>query len=144
VRINQWLAISLLVFSCCTSAQTLKQQQAQRVQEGYLAEEVTDFNEACGTEIPVDINWSSFKPADYDTEYSIYSYCAVSIETLASMCREDDGLAKKAIGKQIQRVVCHLGSARSAKLSSGTLDYTMHFGSSNDADYLREFLGENL
>ncbi len=136
--------VLLLTFAQAGFAASLKEQQIQKEQEGYLAAEATDFNEACGTEIPVQINWASFKSSDYTAGFSIYSFCEQSISTMASMCRESDGLAKKAIANTIKKVVCHMGTERAAKINAGTFDYTINFKSSNDADFVREFLGENL
>ncbi len=137
-------ALLLCTFANVGHAQTLKEQQIQKAQEGYLASASTSFNEACGTEIPVSIDWTSFKSADYTTNYGIHSYCSQSISAMESMCGEDDGLAKKAIASKIKKVVCHMGAERSAKLSDGTFDYTINFSSANDTDFVREFLGENL
>jgi hypothetical protein len=55
-----------------------------------------------------------------------------------------NAMGKDAVKEKIRSVTCGFGSERSITLKDGTIDYKIQFRSANDADYVFEYLQNNL
>jgi hypothetical protein len=133
----------LLAAAALTSAnaQSLKVRQGMAEQEKMLVENVNHLNKICGATIAVKIDWKDAPVADL-AKYSTSSYCAAALEGIRHTCEND--LGKDAVQKQIKSVTCGFGSERSITMKDGAVDYKINFSSYNDADFVHEFMQNNL
>jgi hypothetical protein len=70
------------------------------------------------------------------------SYCDAALSSIRRVCGDDMG--RKAVGTKIKTMSCGFGPARSTALKDGALDDKINFDTSNDSDYVYEFLQNNL
>ena len=80
-------------------------------------------------------------PEDRKT-YSAYGYCKVALEAVWRVCGSEAG--KEAVKQKIKSLTCSFGPQRTVVLRDGTIDYEVNFNSSNDVDYVFEYLQNNL
>lgn len=135
---------SLLVAAAAltsANAQSLKVRQGMAEQEKMLVENVDHLNKICGTTITVKIDWKDAPEADL-SKYSTSGYCAAGLEGIRRTCEKD--LGKDAVQKQIKSVTCGFGPERSISFKDGVVDFKMNFSSYNDADFVYEFMQNNL
>jgi hypothetical protein len=53
-------------------------------------------------------------------------------------------MGQDAVKQKIKSITCGFGPERSIALKDGAIDYKIRFRSGNDADYVFEFLQNNL
>jgi hypothetical protein len=143
-------AIAIVICSTAANAQsptqspTLKDKEYYAGQDKYLADKVPYLNEKCGTNLAVKIDWST-PPAPEDRgTYSAYGHCEAALDGVRRVC-EMSPAGKDAIKQKIKSVTCGFGPKRSVVLKDGAVDYKVNFKqSSNDADYVFEYLQNNL
>jgi hypothetical protein len=134
--------VALSILSSVALAQSLKDKEYFADQEKYLAGEVTSTNERCGNSLTAKFDWSK-PPAPEDRKtYSAYGYCGVALEAMRRVC--DSQAGKEAVKQKIKSLTCSFGPQRTVALKDGTIDYEVNFNSSNDVDYLFEYLQNNL
>lgn len=140
------LAASLaLALAMPAGAQSLRIKQAQRDYDARYAEAVASANLACGTAIEASIDWPSFPAEDFSANVSISGYCEAPVEAIRDLCVwGEDGLAKAAIAEKVTRLTCERGSERTLSLAEDLLRYVVSFESSNDMDFARDWLLDNL
>jgi hypothetical protein len=137
------LAISMGLSAADVAAQSLKDKQYFAEQEQYLAKQVPHTNQKCDTSIAVKFDWSTPpKPEDRNT-YSAYGYCEATLDGVRRVC-EASALGKDAVKQSIKTITCGFGPQRDITLKDGAIDYKIDFKSSNDADYVFEYLQNNL
>jgi len=56
----------------------------------------------------------------------------------------DSPAGKEAAKQKIKSLTCSFGPQRTVVLKDGAIDYEVNFNSSNDADYVFEYLQNNL
>jgi hypothetical protein len=134
--------VALSIFSSVAFAQSLKDKEYFADQEKYLAGEVTSTNERCGNSLTAKFDWLK-PPAPEDRKtYSAYGYCGAALEAMRRVC--DSQAGKEAVKQKIKGLTCSFGPQRTVVLKDGTIDYEVNFNSSNDADYVFEYLQNNL
>jgi hypothetical protein len=134
--------VALTIISSVAVAQTLKDKEYFAEQEKYLAEEVTLTNERCGNALTAKFDWSK-PPAPEDRKtYSAYGYCGAALEAVRRVCESKAG--KEAVQQKIKSMTCTFGPQRTVTLKDGAIGYEVNFNSSNDADYVFEYLQNNL
>ena len=134
--------VALTIISSVAVAQTLKDKEYFAEQEKHLAGEVTFTNERCGNALTAKFDWSK-PPAPEDRKiYSAYGYCSAALEAMRRVCESKAG--KEAVQQKIKSLTCRFGPQRTAVLKDGAIDYEVNFNSSNDADYVFEYLQNNL
>ena len=134
--------VALSIVSTVAFAQSLKDKEYFADQEKYLAEEVSSTNERCGNSLTAKFDWLK-PPAPEDRKtYSAYGYCGAALEAVRRVC--DSQAGKEAVKQKIKCLTCSFGPKRTVVLKDGTIDYEVNFNSSNDADYVFEYLQNNL
>jgi hypothetical protein len=135
------LVVAFTVAGAATvHSQSLKERQYFAEQEQELAREVASANERCETKIAVKFDWSGMPP---DRGGAVpYAYCRAVLDGMRRVC--GNAMGKDAVKEKIRSVTCGFGSERSITLKDGTIDYKIQFRSANDADYVFEYLQNNL
>ena len=123
------------------NAQSLKIREGMAKQEKFLVKHVNHLNKSCGTTIAVKIDWKD-APEDKLSKFSTSGYCDAALSGIRRTCGTK--LGKDAVQKQIKSVTCGFGSKRSISLKDGAVDYKIEFSSANDADFVYEFMQNNL
>jgi hypothetical protein len=121
-------------------SQSLKERQYFAEQEQELAREVSDANQKCKTNVVAKFDWSGM-PADRGGAVP-YAYCRAVLDGMRRVCA--DAMGQDAVKQKIQSITCGFGSERSIALKDGAIDYKIRFHSGNDANYVFEFLQNNL
>jgi hypothetical protein len=134
--------VALTIISSVAVAQTLKDKEYFAEQEKYLAEEVTLTNERCGNALTAKFDWSKPPPPEDRKTYSAYGYCGAALEAVRRVCESKAG--KEAVQQKIKSMTCTFGPQRTVTLKDGAIGYEVNFNSSNDADYVFEYLQNNL
>jgi hypothetical protein len=137
------LAAMLVVLGTAPAySQSLKEKQYFADQEGYLAkEEVAPTNQKCDIKFDAKFDWPTL-PTDH-SGYSPYGYCGSVFEAVRRVC-ESTQAGKDAVKQKVKSVICGFGPERTIALKNGVIDYRINFKSSNDADFVYEFLMNNL
>lgn len=123
------------------NAQSLKMRQLMADQEKQLVDSVKHLNDTCGTNIAVKFDWAG-APQDQLQSTSASSFCSAGLDGVRRVCNTPEG--KDAVKQKVTSVTCGFGSERSVSLKDGTIDYKINFSSSNDADYVYDYLLNNL
>ena len=134
--------VALTVISSVAVAQTLKDKEYFAEQEKHLAGEVTFTNERCGNALTAKFDWSKPPAPDDRKTYSAYGYCSAALEAMRRVCESKAG--KEAVQQKIKSLTCSFGPQRTVALKDSAVDYEVNFNSSNDADYVFEYLQNNL
>ena len=134
--------VALSISSSVALAQSLKDKEYFADQEKYLAGEVTSTNERCGNSLTAKFDWLKPPTPEDRKTYSVYSYCGAALEAMRRVC--DSQAGKEAVKQKIKSLTCRFGPQRTVVLKDGTIDYEVNFNSSNDADYVFEYLQNNL
>ncbi|MBO0764800.1 MAG: hypothetical protein J2P50_09450 [Hyphomicrobiaceae bacterium] len=121
-------------------AQSLQEQQYRTEQEAELAREVAIANKGCETSVTAKFDWSAM-PADRGGAVP-YAYCRAVLEGMRRVC--ENPMGKDAVKEKIKSITCSFGSNRSIALKDGAIDYKIEFRSVNDADFVFEYLQNNL
>ena len=107
-----------------------------------LNKDVKLTNKSCQSSLTATFDWSAVPSADELAKYSPEGYCNAALEGIQRVC--SDQLGKDAVQKQIKKVTCGFATSRQVELKDGTLDYKINFNSANDADYVFEYLQNQL
>ena len=134
--------VTLSIFSSVALAQSLKDKEYFAEQEKYLAAEVSSTNERCGNSLTAKFNWLKPPTPEDRKTYSAYGYCGAALEAMRRVCDSEAG--KEAVKQKIKGLTCSFGPQRTVVLKDGGVDYEINFTSSNDADYVFEYLQNNL
>ena len=134
--------VALAIFSSVALAQSLKDKEYFADQEKYLAGELAFTNERCGNSLVAKFDWSKPPTPEQRTTYSAYGYCSAVLEALRRTC--DSAAGKDAVKQQVKSLTCGFGSQRAITLKDGAIDYKVSFDSKNDADFVFEYLQNNL
>jgi hypothetical protein len=138
-------AIAIVIYSTVADAQSLKDKEYFASEEKDLAEKVVPrTNERCGTTFAVKFDWSTPPAPEDRTKYSASGHCKAALDGLRHVC-EMSPAGKDAVKQKIKSVTCGFGPQRSIALKDGAIDYKINYKqSSNDADYVFEYLQNNL
>jgi hypothetical protein len=134
--------IAVAIFSSVALAQSLRDKEYFADQEKYLLGEVTSTNERCGNSLTAKFDWSKPPTPDERKTYSAYGYCGAVLEGMRRVC--DSQAGKDAVKQKVKSLTCGFGPQRTIALKDGAIDYRINFNSSNDADYVFEYLQNNL
>jgi hypothetical protein len=137
------IAVLLVGGAADAYSQSLKDKQYFADQEQYLAKEVPYANDKCDTSFTVKFDWSVPPAPAERTTYSAYGYCQAALDGMRRVC-ESAQAAKDAVKQKIKSVTCGFGPQRSIALKDGAIDYKINFNSSNDVDFVFEYLQNNL
>lgn len=135
-------AILMGIGATHAAGQSLKDKQYFAAQEEALAKKAAFTSEKCATIVSAKFDWSSPPTPERRATHSASGYCEPTLEAMRRIC-EGSQAGKDAI-KQIKSVTCGFGAERSVALKDGAVSYTINFKSSNDADYVFEYLQNNL
>ena len=83
-------------------------------------------------------NWLKPPTPEDRKTYSAYGYGKVALEAMWRVCGSEAG--KEAVKQKIKSLTCSFGPQRTVVLKDGTIDYEVNFNSSNDVDYVFEYL----
>ena len=138
-------AVAIAIAMCATVAhsQSLKEKEYFAAQEKYLADKVTFTNKKCESNVAVKFDWSTPPTPEERKIYSAYGHCEAALEAMRRVC-EQSKAGKDAVKQKIKSVTCGFGPQRSIALKSGAIDYKIKYKSSNDADFVFEYLQNNL
>jgi hypothetical protein len=137
-------AVAIVICSTVAYAQSLKDKEYFAGQDKYLADKVPYLNEKCGTSLAVKIDWSTPPAPEDRNTYSAYGHCEAALDGLRRVC-EMSPAGKDAVKQKIKSVTCGFGPQRSVALKEGAIDYKINYKqSSNDADFVFEYLQNNL
>ena len=134
--------VALTIISSVAVAQSLKDKEDFAEQEKYLAAEVTLTSERCGNGLTAKFDWSKPPSPEDRKTYSAYGYCSAALEAMRRVCEYKAG--KEAVQQKIKSMTCTFGPQRTVTLKDGAIGYEVNFSSSNDADYVYEYLQNNL
>lgn len=134
--------VALSIISSVAFAQTLKDKEYFAEQEKHLAGEVTFTNERCGNGLTAKFDWLKPPPPEDRKIYSAYGYCSAALEAVRRVCESKAG--KEAVQQKIKSLTCSFGPQRTVVLKDSAIGYEVNFNSSNDADYVFEYLQNNL
>jgi hypothetical protein len=135
-------AAALVALVVAAQAQSPDIQQRMASETADLIKDANQTNKTCQSSLTATFDWSAAPAADELTQYSPEGYCNAALEGIQRVC--SDELGKKAIRKQVKKVTCGFASARQIELKNGTLDYKINFNSANDADFVFEYLQNQL
>jgi len=110
-------------------------------QEAALARNVEQTNKKCGSGFTVKFDWTGI-PTGALNEFSAAGYCDAALEGIRRVCEE--ALGKDAVKQKIKSMTCGFGGERAISLKDGSLDYTINFNSTNDADFVYAYLQNSL
>jgi hypothetical protein len=110
-------------------------------QEAALAKNAEHTNKKCGSGFTVKFDWTKIPPGALN-EFSAAGYCDAALEGIRRVCEE--ALGKDAVKQKIKSMTCGFGGERAISLRDGSLDYTISFNSSNDADFVYAYLQNSL
>jgi hypothetical protein len=110
-------------------------------QEAALAKDVERTNKQCGSGFTVRFNWTGIPPGALN-EFSAAGYCDAALDAIRRICEES--LGKDAVKQKIKSMTCGFGGERAISLRNGSLEYTINFNSSNDADFVYAYLQNSL
>ena len=136
-------AIAIAICSTVANAQSLKDKEYFASQEKYLADKVTFANQKCEGNVAAKFDWSTPPTPDERRTYSAYGYCEAVLDAMRRVC-EMSPAGKDAIKQKIKSVTCGFGPQRSIALKDGAIDYKINYSSSNDVDFVFEYLQNNL
>jgi hypothetical protein len=138
-------AAAIVVAMCSVAnSQSLKDKEYFASEDKDLAKEVPYTNEKCGTNLTVKFDWSTPPAPEDRTRYSAYGHCKPALDGLQRVC-EMSQAGKDAVKQKIKSLTCGFGPQRSVALKDGAIDYKINYKqSSNDADYVFEYLQNNL
>jgi hypothetical protein len=124
-----------------SGAPSLAARERMAYQEGKLADYANFTNRQCGTAMTVTFDWAGASEKDLP-RYSASGYCDGALQGLRRVCEKS--LGKEAVKEKIKRITCGFGPSREISLKDGALSYKINFNSSNDADFVYEYLGNAL
>lgn len=130
-----------VIGTAAAGAQSLQIRQRMASQEADLVKDAEYTNSSCGTKLAVKFNWAG-APSDDLLKYSSEGFCNAALEGIQRVCR--DAAGKDAIKQKVKTVTCGFGASRTIALKNGAIDYKINFSSSNDADFVFEYLQNNL
>jgi hypothetical protein len=136
-------AIAIAICATAASAQSLRDKEYFAGQEKYLADKVPYVNEKCGTSIAVKFDWSTPPKPEERNTHSAYGYCEATLDGVRRVC-EMSATGKDAVKQKIKSITCGFGPQRTIALKDGAIDYKINYNSSNDADFVFEYLQNNL
>jgi len=110
-------------------------------QEAALAKDVERTNKQCGSGFTVKFDWTGIPPGALN-EFSAAGYCDAALEGIRRICEES--LGKDAVKQKIKSMTCGFGGERAISLRNGSLEYTINFNSTNDADFVYAYLQNSL
>ena len=110
-------------------------------QEAALAKDVERTNKQCGSGFTVKFDWTGIPPGALN-EFSAAGYCDAALEGIRRICEES--LGKDAVKQKIKSMTCGFGGERAISLTNGSLEYTINFNSTNDADFVYAYLQNSL
>jgi hypothetical protein len=134
--------VGLTILSSVAFAQSLKDKEYFADQEKYLTGEAATTNERCGNSLTAKFDWSKPPTPEDRKTYSATGYCGVALEAVRRVC--DSQAGKEAVKQKIKSLTCRFGTQRTVVLKDGTIEYEVNFNSSNDVDYVFEYLQNNL
>jgi hypothetical protein len=135
-------AAALVGLVVAAQAQSPKIQQRVASETADLIKDAKQTNTTCQSSLTATFDWSAAPPADELMKYSPEGYCNAALEGIQRVC--SDQLGKDAIKKQIKKVTCGFAASRQIELKQGTLEYKINFNSVNDADFVFEYLQNQL
>jgi hypothetical protein len=136
-------AILIGIGATQAGAQSLKDKQYFAEQEEALGKEAAFTAKKCETAVTAKFDWSSPPKPEDRKVYSASGYCGPALEAMRRVC-EGSQVGKDAIKEKIKSVTCGFGAERTVALKDGAVSYRIDFKSSNDADYVFEYLQNNL
>ena len=108
------------------SAQNLGERGLVAQDKKQVAELAAEANKACGTNIPMSVDYSSFQGWKTDStntnQQSHYSFFQNVTEALESVCGTDD--VKKSVQAKIKSVTVSHAAAESESLQGGAFHYS--------------------
>ena len=135
-------AAALVALVAAAQAQAPNIQQRMASETADLIKDAKTTNETCQSSVTATFDWSAAPSADQLMKYSPEGYCGAVLEGMRRVC--SDQLGKDAIKKQIRKLTCGFAASRQIELKHGTLDYKIDFNSTNDADFVFEYLQNQL
>jgi hypothetical protein len=135
------IAALAVIGTAAAGAQSFKIRQRMASEAADLVKDVDYTNSVCGTALAVKFDWAS-APAEDLLKYSPEGYCNAALEGIQRVC--GDTVGKDAVRQKIKSVTCGFSASRAIVLKDGTVDYKINFNSVNDADFVFEYLQNNL
>jgi hypothetical protein len=136
-------AILAAMCSTVVYGQSLKDRMYFESQEKHLAEQVPYVDKKCDTKIAVKFDWSKPPKPEERTTYSANGYCQAALDAVRRVC-ESSQAGKDAVKEKIKSLTCGFGPQREIALKEGAIDYKINYSSVNDADFVFEYLENNL
>ena len=124
VRSVAALTVCLVAMTC--GAQSLGERTLIAQDKKQVAELAAEANKACGTNIPMSVDYASFQGWKTDStntnQQSPYSFFQNATEALESVCGTEDG--KKSVQAKIKSVTVSHAAAESESLQGGAFHYS--------------------
>jgi hypothetical protein len=136
--------VALLTLACAGGAvaQSLKVREQMTAQEKAPLKDVAISNKICESHFTVRFNWTAVPQADLNN-YSPEGYCDNGLLLgLRQVCGYAAG--KAAVKEKIKHMTCGFGAERAISLKNGVLIYKINFNSSNDFDFVYDYLQHDL
>ncbi len=124
---------------------SLKLRRIKARQEESVSKYVTEVNRYCESSMAVKFDWSGV-PAELspdDFAYKPESHCSRVLSAIRSVCNNSEA-GRNAVRKQITSVTCGFGAKRSIALKDGTLNFRINFKSTDDGQFVSDYLQSNL
>ena len=135
------LAAAAALVTTAVHAQSVKLRQRMVSEAAELIKHADRTNQECGSSVTVTFDWTGVPEEDLP-KYSVSGYCDGALGGLRRVCEKP--LGKDAVKEKIKSVTCGFGAAREISLKDGALSYKINFSSSNDGDFVYEYLGNAL
>jgi hypothetical protein len=144
MRLHWGLAVLLIGLGATNAqAQSLKDKEYFAKQEEALAKEVAQTNKKCDSNVTAKFDWTTPPAPEDRSKFSAYGYCGAALAGMRKVC-ESGAMGKDAVKEKIKTVTCGFAPKREIALKDGAIDYKIEFKSSNDADYVSDYLKNNL
>ena len=129
-------------------AETLAEKEFKATELGYVSRDLKTMNDACGTTMPMDIDWLAFQAASEQMSKgsaSINGRCSEMTTTVAQICR-GSAYGKDAVKKNIQNLSCTFGGAgkQVIDLKAGTFTYGIDLDAPNVGDVMTKYIKTNI
>ena len=128
---------------------TIRQREYAERQNADFQRAVDLYVRDCGP-LNASIQWQSFaaqvdRRLDGEINVSVSGYCSQPLQTASLMCR-DNSTTASTLQSRLQSYSCSYGNGqeRVARIEGSALQYFVSWESTNDGEYVRDFLGRSL
>ena len=103
-----------------------------------MVENMTGFTKDCGGTIQINVDWKSISD-EILKKYSVSSFCAAPVDSMAYHCRASEG-NKKAVAGKVDMVNCSFGAKLKIDLAGKAINLVVEPETPNQDDFMSAFV----